>query len=441
VFFIAATAFCTPPHYKSFHRKQEVSHAYDEADLLRIWVVYVGQGDGILIQLPTKYNYDPDPDDGIDDKSERVDVLIDGGSFRSSNAELMMGFLESMYGLDSIRIETAVITHHDKDHIIGLTRILENDSIAIEAIYHNGLASYRYAGRIKSAVDGAAHSVVDKRGQEVKRVMATVAAGSDAIGPALVIDDKEELQEAFDDGLLHGIYADLAEAVLVKEMPGRVGRFDRIWADESVVAGFDGIALDVIWPQKTLRAYKSRNWGKTINGNSVTFVLEYGAFQMLFTGDHNKASEPVLLAALKDGGDLDRIVCDVLKAPHHGSKHSVEDFFRPTGSPAVVTVASMGPKGFGRSWKHPSAEAIGWAGGAHRFYSTHIHERRFKWSEMGSVEAKNEMLERKHVLIETDGVMFRVVELDAEEFDGGAVPSVSEVRRSNGTRWIAAKPE
>jgi hypothetical protein len=171
----------------------------------------------------------------------------------------------------------------------------------------------------------------------------------------------------------------------------------------------------------------------------VTFALEYGDFKMLFTGDHNKASEAALMAHLEGSGTTDAIACDVLKAPHHGSKHSEEAFIKPDGSQAVVTVASMGPRGFKRSWKHPSAEAIRWAGGAHRFYSTYIHERRFKWEEMQSVEARKAMLELKHVLIETDGKMFRVVEVDVEGFDPDQVPELKKVKRSNGSRWINAK--
>lgn len=100
----------------------------------------MGQGDGILIQLPQRYSYDPDPDDDDDARTERLDVLIDGGAFKSDNTTRMRDFLFSLYGPDDVTIEHAVITHHDQDHVLGLTRILESPSISIEAIYHNGLA-------------------------------------------------------------------------------------------------------------------------------------------------------------------------------------------------------------------------------------------------------------------------------------------------------------
>jgi len=57
------------------------------SELLRIWVVYVGQGDGLVIQLPTRYDYDPDPGDDDDVRSERVEILIDGGSDSGQDAQ------------------------------------------------------------------------------------------------------------------------------------------------------------------------------------------------------------------------------------------------------------------------------------------------------------------------------------------------------------------
>ena len=228
----------------------------------------------------------------------------------------------------------------------------------------------------------------------------------------------------------------MAEAILDKEVPHPVGQFARVWEKADFIARTDDISFDVIWPQKKLKAYV--NWSQTINGNSVTFAMKYGEFEMLFTGDQNDKSEKALLKHIKDTGNMDAIACDVLKAPHHGSGHNLEEFIKSEESAAVITVASLGSTGFGQSWKHPSTDVIKWAGGAHRFYSTYTHERRFKWDEMRDAEKREAMQELTHVLIETDGKMFRVVEVDAEEGDPNQPPTVSQVKRANGTRWIKA---
>jgi beta-lactamase superfamily II metal-dependent hydrolase len=436
VLLLPSNGLSSPPDYKTFGRDQLSDYNCKQNELLRIWVVYVGQGDGILIQLPPKYNYDPDPDDGIDAKSERIDVLIDGGSYRGSNANRMLAFLQTLYDPTSIIIENAVITHHDLDHIKGATAILNEPTVSIENIFHNGLASYRYAGRIKTAVDNAAGSIVKKSSNKIVRVLATTEADKETVQNSILINNKMALKKSYDEDLLHAIYKDLAAAILEKEEPQGVGTFERVWENSEFIPNTDDIRFQVMWPPQKLSVYS--DWGQTINGNSVTFLLKYRDFEMLFTGDHNEKSEAALIAHLKANGNEALLNCDVLKAPHHGSAHILESFIRPEGAPAVLTVASMGAVGFAQGWKHPSTDVIKWAGGAHRFYSTYIHERRFTWEDMLDAKKHAAMQEIKHILIETDGIMFRIVEIEVDNPDPNNPPSVKKVKRSDGTRWIKA---
>jgi hypothetical protein len=191
------------------------------------------------------------------------------------------------------------------------------------------------------------------------------------------------------------------------------------------------VRVEALWPRDQPKRYGS-DWGYAINGNSVTFRLTYCDFSMLFTGDHNEDSEGDLLTLFKAEGTLDRLRSDVLKVPHHGSRHGIKAFFDAV-SP-VVSVASMGSKGFA-VWGHPSTDVIGWLGGAHRVYHTHLHERKFDYGSLTAL-ARAEMIENKHVVIETDGRWFRVVEVDDARVDP---PPVQKVRRGDGTRWISAR--
>ena len=142
---------------------------------------------------------------------------------------------------------------------------------------------------------------------------------------------------------------------------------------------------------------------------------------------------------------LDLLACDVLKVPHHGSADGCEEFFHGAAINPVVSVASMGDKGFRskavcrNNWQHPSTEVIRWLGGVHRFYSTFSHERRFGWPEIDNGSKRENLIERTHILIETDGKWFRVVELPEEGSDIRNPPSVEDTRRGNGTRWIRAE--
>lgn len=444
----------TPPDYASLGRDQRVSVNFAERDLLRIWVVYVGQGDGLLIQLPTRYNYDPDPGDNDDERTERLDILIDGGSMRSSNADNMADFLTSLYSDDVVTIEYAIITHHDQDHVFGLERVLESTNIAVETIFHNGLASFLH-GKRGFPNSGRPTNAVYKwnSGQSrISRGMAFLIGDGVGLNRRQVIDTIDEVEQAYENDELQGVYQHLVEDVVTKNAPDVVNEFHRVHADSSFIGDLEervdlaGLTFDVLWPLDRLRRYGSgeRAWGETINGNSVTFRLSYGDFQMLFTGDHNEHSEEALLEHLEDEGTTSLLNCDVLKIPHHGSSHALESFFRHEDLGPVVSVASQGEHGarskevFGRgAWQHPSTEVIRWLGGAHRVYLTQMHERRFRWEDLDSQADHRRQYELTHILIETDGEWFRVAEIPVGE--SLVPPAVSAISRSNGTRWVRTR--
>jgi beta-lactamase superfamily II metal-dependent hydrolase len=448
-------AFGTPPNYKSFHRDQRTDYQPNPDDLMRIWTVYVGQGDGLLIQLPPKCNYDPDPTDDVSSRTETVDVLIDGGSHSPQNETIMESFVLNLYDEPAI-IEHAVITHHDGDHVKGLIHILTGDSVGVESIYHNGLASYRRGKRGFSNSTTAAEAVRDISGGQLVRGMAFLEPDDDDQGKKLsedyLINTKQELQQGLNNDEFQGVYDELANAVVDEDDPIEVRMFQRCVEDGPFIEereaqlnrGVDlaGIEFKLIWPLE--RARKYGGWGETINGNSVTFRLDYGDFSMLFSGDHNEKSEEKLVEHLDDANELDLLNVDVLKVPHHGSWHAYEPFFRRRTDNSqyirpVLSVASMGPRGFTTSWRHPSNEVIKWLGGAHRVYHTFIHEKRFNWSDLQTQEEREQMHERKHILIETDGEWFRIVEVDVREVDLTTPPTVQQTHRSHGTRWIRAK--
>ena len=447
------TSRATPPEYRSFRREQRRGYHPSPEDVMRIWVVYVGQGDGILIQLPPRCSYDPDPADGDNGRTEYLDVLIDGGSYYDANRTRMADFLLELY--DEMVIEHAVITHHDSDHVKGLTYILTDTDIGVESIYQNGLASYRRGQRGFDDSTRTTEAVITRRSGQLVRGMAFLESADDEQGQKLrdadLVDSRVTLVNRQENAEFQGIYDALAEAIVLKQDPIEVDSFDRCWIGSGFVnereaeldrgVNLSGIEFRVVWPLERPRKYG--DWGETINGNSLTFRLDYGDFSMLFTGDHNEKSEEKMIEYLRQTSRVDLLDVDVLKVPHHGSSHAFRAFFDRKDSQGnripIVSVASMGPRGFGQSWKHPNPDVVSWLGGFHRVYHTFIHEKKFKWYELDSQSAIREMHEMSHVLIETDGHWFRLVEVDV---DGGNIhypPSVQQTRRGDGTRWIRAR--
>jgi beta-lactamase superfamily II metal-dependent hydrolase len=450
----------SPPNYKSFGRKQDIKYRPDPNELMSIWIAYVAQGDGLLIQLPRKYNYNRGNAEAGTETSERIDILIDGGPHKGNRRSRMESFLLELYE-SPVTIEHAVITHHDADHVEGLTDMLSRESVGIESIYHNGLASYRIGVRNFEDDTGNDVAVVkhEKKKKSKSRGMAFFDqdAGRDGdwwkLDDNYLIDTKAELKKRLKNDELHEVYENLARAVIDKKEPIRVQTFRRCsWGkpfinerESEIDRGVDleGITFKLLWPLEHTLDYG--DWGKTINGNSLTFRLDYGDFSMLFTGDHNGESEKKLVKRLGKKNRLAFLDVDVLKVPHHGSKDGYLEFFQglTAGSQgrrirSVLSVASMGKTGLA-TYGHPSSKIVRWLGGPHRVYHTLIHEKTFTDSDTDSKTKREKMCELSHILIETDGKWFRVVEVHKEGGNVNAPPTVPKTGRSHGTRWIQAK--
>ena len=447
----------TPPEYTTFGREQQIDHEPVVADLLRIWMIYVDQGDGLLIQLPERFAYDPDPGDGDPTRSERIDVLVDGGSNPSSESWRALQFLEKLYPGETRTIEHAIVTHHDSDHVYGLIDVLDDPTVAVEHVYHNGLATWEPGHKAGFRRDRRPENAVyvwNSGQSRLERGMALLEPDGERMQRAYLIGSLAELRTAFANGELGIVYEPLAQAIVGKERPAPVQEFHQAGEGRPFVGQVEAgrsrpsplggaIGFEVLWPRDPPRRYG--NWGETINGNSVTFRLTYGDFQILFTGDLNELSEEDMLEHLGPARAPAELGCDVLKTPHHGSSHAFQKFFTGGGCSPVVAVASMGEQGFrskrlGQSnWQHPSTDVIEWLGGAHRVYHTLIHERRFRWEDLSTPAKHQAMYEYSHVLVETDGTWFRVVEIDDVPGDPRLIPTVRETRRGNGTRWIRAR--
>ena len=111
--------------------------------------------------------------------------------------------------------------------------------------------------------------------------------------------------------------------------------------------GYERRRTDRLSPRRNGVAYRRRRslrfigpslpfieGGNAINSNSVAFVLQYGTFRMLFTGDAGSESEERFL---QEGVDLH---ADVLKVGHHGSAYGSSPGFIAAVAPryAIVSV-------------------------------------------------------------------------------------------------------
>jgi beta-lactamase superfamily II metal-dependent hydrolase len=357
--------------------------------------------------------------------NEPYDVLIDAGpNDKLANA------IKTLYP-EKTTIENFVISHHDNDHVAGLSHLVKNPNFTIEHVWHNGLASFRpKAFNLTPAQLSSANLISKKSNSILQRFMGSVNAQTSNLEKSYIVEDKSRFEKWYNADWYHDVYKNLAKNLLQKEGDQSILSFNRTYDKSDFIKSPNSkISFTPLWPTRALKKYG--DWGQTINGNSVSFMFSYGDFEMFFTGDLNKKSEKDLLTYYKGNGREAELKADVLKVPHHGSSHNYRAFFEQV-SP-VLGVASMGKRGFETNWKHPSEDVVNYLGGSHRLYSTYVHEKRFKYETLDKSFAK--MRELKHILIETDGDWFRVVEMPVSS-PLDEIPAVPDVKTGNGTQWI-----
>lgn len=129
----------------------------------------------------------------------------------------------------------------------------------------------------------------------------------------------------------------LAEHGLVAE-PSRWGTRSRVGE----------VTVHRIWPEPaSVEAAGTASAGEAANDTSVVLLVEAGGVRILFTGDVEPPAQ-ARLAKILQGQQV-----DVLKVPHHGSRHQ-DDRFLAGLAPRVVLVSSGAENTYG----HPSPELV-----------------------------------------------------------------------------------
>lgn len=105
-----------------------------------------------------------------------------------------------------------------------------------------------------------------------------------------------------------------------------------------------GAYADVLYPDKDVSK------GET-NAGSVVMHVVYGETSFMMTGDLPSTVEDYLVAL--DAGDSN-LQSTVLKAGHHGSKHSTDDAWLAAVHPAYVAISA----GKDNSYGHPHVEVL-----------------------------------------------------------------------------------
>jgi beta-lactamase superfamily II metal-dependent hydrolase len=336
--------------------------------LLRLSMIDVQQGDGLILETP----------------SGKV-VFIDGGDnqlFARHAAARFPGTSEANPQI----IDAMIITHGDADHFSGLFELRASETndvprkrifVAPKRVYHNGLVKR----------PGKDANGIERRDTAFFGATATVDEQLFATG--LVEDPRDvaapERNRPFNE------WAATLDAweprTLAKTgSPIEIRRLDHESTGAFDFLDGDGVAVELLGPivetvdgapalrflrdppsdaslmlgNKPASSRGSYSASHTINGHSINFRLRFGNVRFMFTGDMNQESMERLRAVKPDTS----LRAEILKAPHHGSADFDMDYLKDV-SP-VVSMISSGDESAVKEYIHPRATLMAALGKASR---------------------------------------------------------------------------
>ncbi len=335
--------------------------------LLRMSMIDVQQGDGLIIETP----------------AGKV-IFIDGG-----DNQLFARHVAARYpgtsDTNPLKVDLMLVTHGDADHFDGLNQLLKSEShktlrkrvfVAPGRYYHNGIVKRPGSKGGKKVPD------VELLGETTKVGKDTFITGLVEDPGALPGSERNDPFKTWVNTL--AAWEPRVEAVWGRPIERR--RLDQTRGDAFDFLKDEGIGVDLYGPitedaggvpglrfltsppddanlmlgSKPGGKGKSLSASHTINGHSIAFRLRYGNVRFLLTGDLNQEAGERLRQALPNAS----LRCEVLKAPHHGSADFDMEFLKEAGP--VVSLISSGDENQTKEYIHPRATLMSALGKASR---------------------------------------------------------------------------
>lgn len=308
--------------------------------LLELYMIDVGQGDGVLVRTP-------------DDRWHLVDAGVanrDQMTRKGAANFLRWKFIDDL-GAPKVSLATVIVTHSDYDHFGGLVdlfggKLADGRTFAIEVgdFYHCGIGRFRTGAKLGATEPGTVDPfpIPGLGPRRDGKFITELLSGKTSF--------KQNAARPFTD-----TFAEYA--ALVRKVPARVSRLSHRNGHLPGYAPGDGpVTVSVLGPvlerldngKLGLRSWS--NEGVTRNGHSVVLRLDYGNARILLTGDLNTASQKLLLSYQPEA----EFAVDVAKACHHGAEDVDLTFVRAMS--ARATVISSGDN---EDYSHPRPVLMG----------------------------------------------------------------------------------
>ncbi len=314
-----------------------------DESLLELYVIDIGQGDGLLLKTP-------------DGKWHLIDAGV--AAKRQMTKKGAANFIRWKFQKDlqeaTVTLENVIVSHSDFDHYGGMIDVLGGKlvrssslplefSVSVKNLYHCGMARFAASPKLGATASGevAPLPVTPARVRRDDRFITEL------------LDDKNSFASpprAFDDTF--GEFAELVATVPtnVRQLSQRDGHLP------GYAPGENEVVIRVLGP--ILEEFASGQFGlrelsnesNTRNGHSIIMRLDYGVARLLLTGDSNEESQRLLLSY----HEADEFAADVAKGCHHGSEDISLDFVK--AMQARATVISSGDN---EDYSHPRPLVLG----------------------------------------------------------------------------------
>jgi hypothetical protein len=316
------------------------SDVLNDTGLLELYVIDVGQGDGVLMRTP-------------DDAWHLIDAGVSNEAqmTKKGAANFIRWKFISDLEMDEVKLDNVVLSHMDFDHYGGLIdlfngRVSRPDrtfDISVENFYHNGMGRFEDAPKLGDTTSGTVPPLPydDYRISRDDDFITELLSGKGSFSsPQRPFEPKA--------------FAPFAR--LVGKVPSNVRRLSA--ADEFLAGYEEGseTVIRVLGPilervdngSAGLRVLGGES--VTRNGHSIVLRVDYGKSRILLTGDLNTVSQRLLLSY----HDLLDFSVDVAKGCHHGSDDIDLRFVR--AMKARTTIVSSGDN---EDYAHPRPRVMG----------------------------------------------------------------------------------
>ncbi len=315
--------------------------AVSDTGLLEIYVIDVGQGDGVLMRTPH------------DDAWHMIDAGIRASKqmTRKGAANFVRWKFIDDLQRDRVSFRNMIVTHPDADHYGGMIDLLSGAlpdgrkfGIEVQNFWHCGIGRFKDGDKLGALREDASTTPLPQPGFNLKpegRFIVELLDGKTHFG-------RPKRAFATD-------FAALAR--LVGKLPKKVNNLSQA---DGWLPGYapepGSAAIRVLAPvvEKLAGGGKGMRWlgseSVTRNGHSVVLRVDYGNARLLLTGDLNTASQRLLLGCHA----AEEFHADVAKGCHHGSDDIDLRFVRAMA--ARATVISSGDN---EDYAHPRPRILG----------------------------------------------------------------------------------